>query len=91
MPLAKLRAKAQITLPKEVVTTLDLSAGDMFNIVVKSGKIIMEPQAVIPKDEAGFYTPESQASFKRALDDVEKGHTHGPFNNADELVNSLNS
>lgn len=49
--LTKLRSRAQVTLPKEVVKALDLKIGDDLKVEVKSGRVIITPVAVIPKDE----------------------------------------
>lgn len=47
--LAELRQKSQITIPKEIVTKLGLSAGDKLEIVEKNGAIYMMPVVVYPK------------------------------------------
>ena len=47
--LAELRQKSQITIPKEIVTKLGLSAGDKLEIVEKDGAIYMMPVVVYPK------------------------------------------
>ena len=56
--LTRLRNRAQVTLPKEVVKTLDLKIGDDLIVEVKSGRVIMTPVAVIPKDELWAWKPE---------------------------------
>jgi len=47
--LAELRAKSQITLPKELVDTLSISEGDKLELVIKDGIIHMMPVVVYPK------------------------------------------
>ena len=47
--LAELRQKSQITIPKDIVTKLGLSAGDKLEIVEKDGAIYMMPVVVYPK------------------------------------------
>jgi len=56
--LTKLRKRAQLTLPKEVVKALDLKVGDDLRVEVKSGRVIITPVAVIPKDELWAWKPE---------------------------------
>jgi len=56
--LTRLRNRAQVTLPKEVVKTLDLKIGDDLMVEVKSGRVIITPVAVIPKDELWAWKPE---------------------------------
>jgi AbrB family looped-hinge helix DNA binding protein len=47
--LAELRAKSQITIPKELVDRLGLSEGDKMEIYEKDGMICIIPVAVYPK------------------------------------------
>jgi AbrB family looped-hinge helix DNA binding protein len=47
--LAELRAKSQITLPKELVDLFGLSEGDKLEVFEKDGAIQMMPVAVYPK------------------------------------------
>jgi AbrB family looped-hinge helix DNA binding protein len=47
--LAELRAKSQITIPKELVDRLGLSEGDKMEIYEKDGTICLIPVAVYPK------------------------------------------
>ena len=47
--LAELRVKSQITIPKEIISTLGLSEGDKFDIFERDGMICLMPVAVYPK------------------------------------------
>ena len=47
--LAELRAKSQITIPKELVEKLGLSEGDKLYVSEKNGTISLMPVAVYPK------------------------------------------
>lgn len=47
--LAELRTKSQITLPKEIVSSLGLSEGDKLEVYEKDGIICMMPVTVYPK------------------------------------------
>lgn len=47
--LAELRAKAQITIPKELVDKLGLIQGDKFELFEHDGMICMLPVVVYPK------------------------------------------
>lgn len=71
--LRKLGQNYQVALPKEVVKALHLHTNDYLDIRVKDNKIIVEPQLVIPKDQAYFYTPEWQKEEKEASEDIKKG------------------
>lgn len=43
MPLTKLSSKGQLVIPKEVREALDLHPGTTLRVVVKEGRIILEP------------------------------------------------
>lgn len=71
--LRKLGQNYQVALPKEVVKILHLHINDYLDITVKDHKIIIEPQLVIPKDQAYFYTPEWQKEEAEASEDIKTG------------------
>ena len=71
--LRKLGKSYQIALPKEVVKNLNLHINDYLDIKVEENKIIMEPQIVIPKNQAYFYTPEWHKEEGEAQEDIKKG------------------
>lgn len=46
--LVELKAKSQVTIPKDIVNSLDLSQGDQFEVMEEDGKIIFVPVTVYP-------------------------------------------
>ena len=50
--LAELKDKSQVTIPKAVVNELGLQRGDMFDIVVDNGAVMMVPVVFYPKAKA---------------------------------------
>ena len=71
--LRKLGQNYQIALPKDIVTKLGLHVNDYLDIRLKDHKIVVEPQLVIPKDQAYFYTKEWQKEEAEADEDIKKG------------------
>lgn len=47
--LVELKAKSQVTIPKDIVNSLDLNQGDQFEVMEEDGKIIFVPVAVYPE------------------------------------------
>lgn len=47
--LTELRAKSQVTIPKELISQLGLHEGDTLEIYEKNGTICIEPVAVYPR------------------------------------------
>lgn len=48
--LVELKAKSQVTIPKEIVSLMNLSQGDKFEIIEESGRIVLIPLEVYPKN-----------------------------------------
>ena len=86
--LRKVGQSYQVSLPKEVVKKLGLRVNDYVEIQVENNKILMEPQVVIPKDQAYFYTPEWQKGEKEAEEDIRKGRVT-KTKNLKELLRKL--
>jgi len=45
---AVLKEKGQLTLPKRIRTQIGAQAGDIFNIEIVQGKVVLTPQDVTP-------------------------------------------
>ena len=71
--LRKLGQNYQLALPKEIVTTLGLRINDYLDVRIEKHKIIVEPQLIIPKDQAYFYTSEWQKEEAEASQVIQKG------------------
>lgn len=67
--LTELRNKAQITIPKEIVTNLGLSEGDKLDIFEKDGMICIMPVVVYPKD----YVNHLHQEIKDLKEDIANG------------------
>lgn len=61
-----LRRKGVITVPQEVRDELDLHEGDNLLLTVEEGRIVLTPTALIPRDQAWFWTEEWQAGEAEA-------------------------
>ena len=46
--LVELKAKSQVTIPKDIINSMKLSQGDQFEILEDNGKIILVPVATYP-------------------------------------------
>lgn len=71
--LRKLGANYQIALPRALANRLNLQVNDYLDIEVKDNKIIIEPQVMVPKSQAYFYTPEWQNDETAARADIKQG------------------
>lgn len=86
--LTKLRNRAQVTLPKEVVKALDLHVGDDLKVEVKSGCVVITPVAVIPKDELWAWKPEIHEAILEGREEARFGKLKS-YDNLDEMFTEL--
>ena len=47
--LVELKAKSQVTIPKDIVNSMDLNQGDQFEVIEDKGKIVLVPVAIYPE------------------------------------------
>ncbi|MFH0924273.1 MAG: AbrB/MazE/SpoVT family DNA-binding domain-containing protein [bacterium] len=86
--LRKLGQNYQIALPKEIVDALHLHINDYLDIKLEDNTIVIEPQLVIPKVQAYFYTSEWQKEEAEAHQDIQEGRTT-KTENINELFEKL--
>ena len=77
MSLVKVKTKGQVTLPSAIRERAGLSVGDLLEAKLEKGKITLTPKSLI----AG--------RIEEGLEDIRKGRTYGPFDTADEMIDSL--
>lgn len=66
MPLVKIGAKHQITIPKSIFEAFKLKAGDMLEIVAHEGKIFIIPKQLIEKPPAPKLSDKEQLLLESA-------------------------
>jgi len=82
--LAELRAKSQITIPKEFVDKLGLEEGDKLEVFEKDGTICIMPVVVYPKK----YLDELKDEIEEAKAKIASGE-QPVFDNVDALFKKL--
>jgi antitoxin MazE len=88
MMIAYIRERAQITIPNEIIQSLNLKSGDMVDISVTDNKIVLKPVIMIEKDQAWFWTNKWQSVEKEAQKDIKEGKVFAA-DNLDELMEKL--
>lgn len=81
--IIELRKKTQITLPKEIVKSLNLQEGDKFEVTIENGFIKLEPVAVYPKE----YITKLAEEIQVLREDTK--FEYNTFNNVADLLKSL--
>ena len=74
MTLVRVKEKFQVTLPAEARKKMKLEVGDLLEADVERDRLVLSPKRAIDLELA------------KALEDVRKGRTHGPFRSADEAI-----
>jgi AbrB family looped-hinge helix DNA binding protein len=77
MSLVRVRPNGQVTLPSSLRERAKLSAGDLLEARLEKGKITLTPASLIDR-----HIVESQ-------EQINKGQFYGPFDTADEMIESL--
>ena len=89
MPAVKIGPKHQITIPKEVFSSLSLEVGDFLDASVQDNTIVLIPKKLIDKDQEWFWTKEWQEREREADEAIAKDDIIGPFSNASDALKAL--
>jgi AbrB family looped-hinge helix DNA binding protein len=65
--------KRQIAIPKEVCEKLHIKEGDQLIVVIREGKIVLEPSIQIPRSQAWFWTEDVQKKIRKAEKNFKDG------------------
>lgn len=82
--LVELKAKSQVTIPKEIVSLMNLNQGDKFEIIEEDGRIVLIPLEVYPKN----VIDELKASVEDIKTSIDKGE-RPVFDSIDALFEEL--
>jgi len=82
--IIELRKKSQVTIPKEIVTELNLHEGDHLDISVKDGVIVIESVAVYSKS----YIKKLEDTVMR-INEESPIYNVGPFKSVEDAINYL--
>jgi len=87
--LVQVRKKAQVTLPLSVRRALNIEEGDLLDVAVRDGEIVLRAKKLIDKDQAWFWTRRWQEGEREAQADIDAGRLYH-FENAKEAIAFLN-
>ncbi|KGK91383.1 AbrB family transcriptional regulator [Desulfosporosinus sp. HMP52] len=86
--LVRLGKRSVVTLGAEVKRELRLVDGDVFELCVEDGRIILEPKKLIPADQQWFWTEEWQVGEREAQAEIQAGNLKH-FNSMEEFLTDL--
>ena len=70
-----MHSKGQVTLPEAIRADLDLREGDLLEIEVIHGAILLRPKKLADTNQAYFWSEEWQAAERQASQDIAAGRT----------------
>ncbi|MEK6544087.1 MAG: AbrB/MazE/SpoVT family DNA-binding domain-containing protein [Elusimicrobiota bacterium] len=71
--IRKLGQSYQVAIPKEIVLRLGLKIEDYLDVRLEHGKIVLEPQSLVARDQAYFYTQAWRKDEVDATKDIQAG------------------
>ena len=82
--LVELKAKSQVTIPKDIVNSMDLNQGDQFEVIEDKGKIVLVPVAIYPE----HVIKNLKTEVKEIKESIKNG-TQPVFDSIDSLFEEL--
>lgn len=82
--LVELKAKSQVTIPKDIVNSMKLNQGDQFEVTEDNGKIVLIPVAIYPE----HVIKNIKAEVTEIKKSIENG-TQPVFDSIDSLFEEL--
>ncbi len=88
MSISIVRAKGQITIPREVREAAHLREGDPVEVEMTREGILLRPRKIVDSTQAWFWTPAWQAGEAEATADIEAGKVE-VFETGEDFLASL--
>lgn len=82
--LVELKAKSQVTIPKDIVQSMELNQGDQFEVIEDNRKIVLVPAAVYPE----HVIRSLKAEVKEIKESIKNGN-QPVFDSIDSLFEEL--
>lgn len=88
--LVRLGKRSVLTLGADVTRELSLTDGDLFELCVQEGKIILEPKKLVDANQQWFWTEEWQAGEREAQAEIDADKVKH-FDSMNEFLDDLRS
>ena len=88
MSRAVIRAKGQITLPRDIRDALHVEEGDDISFVITGEGVLMHGLKTIPADQAWFWSTQWQDGERAATADAKAGRTT-TYTSSEDFLASL--
>ena len=84
--LVELKAKSQVTIPKDIVNSMELNQGDQFEVIEDNGRIVLVPVAIYQE----YVIKNLKAEVKEIKESIKNG-TQPVFDSIDSLFEELDN
>ncbi len=88
MPLVKVGARHQVTIPKEIVERIGIKPGDYVAIAYKNHQVVIVPASA--REDDWFWSKEWQKKEREADEALARGDCKD-FNTVEDLIRDLRS
>jgi antitoxin MazE len=88
--IVRVKERFQITIPRKIREKLKIGVGDVVEIAIRNGKLIISPKKLIDPDQAYFWTKGWQEGEKEAEEDIKAGRVK-VFEKINDLVKDLDT
>lgn len=86
--IVQIKNRHVITLGQELRKALNLDEGDILDVSVEEGKIVLEPKKLIPADQQWFWTEEWQTGEREAQAEIDAGRVKS-FDSMEDFLEDL--
>jgi AbrB family looped-hinge helix DNA binding protein len=90
MSIVKVGKSRQVVIPKELWDALNLEAGDFFEVIEDSGRLVFTPKQLVDRDQAAYLSQENQAAMKQALREA-KERQGTAYDSVEDAIEDLRS
>jgi AbrB family looped-hinge helix DNA binding protein len=84
-----IRGRGQVTLPADVRLQLGLKEGDHLLVTVESGRVVLTPATLVPRDQSWYWSRDWQAGEQAANADLAAGRRGRVFDSDEEFLAAL--
>ena len=88
--LTKVTRHGQITLPSDIRKELHIEVGDLIEVSVADGHVVLVPKKLVDSSQAWFWGQAWQAGEREAEEDLRAGRTTR-FDSTEDLIADLDS
>jgi len=86
--IVQIKKRNVITIGQEVRKELNLDEGDILDVSIENGKIVLEPKKLIPADQQWFWTEEWQKGEREAQAEIDAGRIKS-FDSMEDFLGDL--